>query len=546
VTWAAPPDREDFGYLQLWDAVAGAIPDRECIVQGEFRQTWQQTRDRSQRLGWWLTEQGFGYRGTDVAPWESPNDLVGILMRNRPEFLEAVLGAYRARCAPFNINYRYQAAELAYLLDDAKPSALVFEAEYAAVVQAALEIAAAPAPRLIMVAAESGAADPDKYADYESVLAAARPPDRPVISSPDDVHVLYTGGTTGLPKGVMWQQRELAGGATGTTVPSLAEAAASAPRRTWLRAFPAPPLMHGAALWFAFNAWSRGGTLVLSTRTDHFDAPEAVDLCRTERVAWMAMIGDVFAQPFIAALEAADAVPPDLAYVFSSGAALSERSWAGLRGFYPKLAIINALGSSETGPQAFQTESGESRFSAGPNTVVVSEDYTRILSADEPGTGWLSNSGTLPRGYMGDEERTTATFRIVSGRRLAVSGDRASIDSSGEISFLGRDSNVINTGGEKVYAEEVERALKSLPAVADALVLGRDSPTWGQEVVALVVDAPGHAATTDELREGCRAALAGYKLPKAVFKVGKIERSPSGKADYAWARATVQSAGQAA
>ena len=147
---------------------------------------------------------------------------------------------------------------------------------------------------------------------------------------------------------------------------------------------------------------------------------------------------------------------------------------------------------------------------------------------------------------MGDEERTTATFRTVSGRRLAVSGDRASIDSSGEISFLGRDSNVINTGGEKVYAEEVERALKSLPAVADALVLGRDSPTWGQEVVALVVDAPGHDATADELREGCRAALAGYKLPKAVFKVDKIERSPSGKPDYAWAREAVQSAGQEA
>jgi acyl-CoA synthetase (AMP-forming)/AMP-acid ligase II len=546
VVWEQRADREDFGYLQLWDAVAGAIPDRECIVQGEHRQTWEQTRERSQRLGWWLTGHGFGYRGPDVAPWESPNDLVGILMRNRPEFLEAVLGAYRARCAPFNINYRYKAAELAHILDDARPSALVLQAEFAGVVSEAIAIAAAPAPRLIVVADGSDAGEAGDSADYETVLAHASPPERQPVSSPDDVHVLYTGGTTGLPKGVMWQQRELAGGATGTTVPSLAEAASSAPRRTWLRAFPAPPLMHGAALWFAFNAWSRGGTLVLSTRTDHFDAPEAVDLCRTERVAWMAMIGDVFAQPFIAALEAADAVPPDLAYVFSSGAALSERSWAGLRGFYPKLAIINALGSSETGPQAFQTQSGESRFSAGPNTVVISEDYTRILSADEPGTGWLSNSGTLPRGYMGDEERTTATFRIVSGRRLAVSGDRASIDSSGEISFLGRDSNVINTGGEKVYAEEVERALKSLPAVADALVLGRDSPTWGQEVVALVVDAPGHAATTDELREGCRAALAGYKLPKAVFKVGKIERSPSGKADYAWARATVQSAGQAA
>jgi acyl-CoA synthetase (AMP-forming)/AMP-acid ligase II len=535
--WTLPDERDDFGYLELWDAVALAVPERECVVQGTRRLSWADTRERTLRLGRWLAAAGLGARPgvPDDEYWRSPNDLVGVLLRNRPEYLEATIGCYRARCAPFNINYRYTAEELAYLLDDAGASVLVFGQEFGPVVTGALALITSTRPALVVVADDSGVAWVDGAQDFERVLAQAPDVDLPT-ASPDDVHVLYTGGTTGMPKGVMWRQRDIAGGATGITVGSVAEAAQAAPRRGWLRAFPAPPLMHGAALWFAYNAWSRGATLVLDTNPG-FAAESALDLMRRERVAWLAVIGDVFAAPLVAALDNASEIPPDLSYVFSSGAALGERSWQGLRRHYPKLAIINALGSSETGPQAFQTSGGAAEFSAGPNTVVVSEDHRRILTAETPGVGWLSNGGTLPRGYLGDERRTTETFHDVQGRRLSVSGDRAAIDATGSITFLGRAANVINTGGEKVYAEEVERVLLQAAAVTDVLVVGRDSERWGQEITALVVAAEG--LEDSALREYCAQHLAGYKVPKAFVRVPEIRRSPNGKPDYTWARETV-------
>lgn len=541
MAWNVPENREDFGYLELWDAVAAAVPDRECIVQGERRQDFATTRDRSTRFGWWLTNAGFGPRG-DTAAWRSPNDLVGILLRNCPEYLETTLACYRARCAPFNINYRYTAAEVAHLLDDTGASVLVYHREFSGVVAEALTLIGGEPPALVAVGADSPGLDGSSgepipgTSEYEDVITSAVRPEVEPEPSPDDVHVLYTGGTTGMPKGVMWSLREVAGGATGITVASVAEAAEKAPRRSWLRALPAPPLMHGASLWFAYNAWSRGASLVLDPNTERFDPAAVVGLMHEERVAWLAIVGDAFAGPLLEALDRQDAVPPALSYVFSSGAVLSERSWARLREHYPKLAVINALGSSETGPQAFQTSGGDGEFKPGPNTIVVSTDYQRILSATEPGVGWLSNGGTLPRGYLGDAERTNATFRVVAGRRLAVSGDQASVGDDGEITFLGRASNVINTGGEKVYAEEVERALLASPDVADALVVGRESARWGQEIVALVVGSGETPADEAALRETCGKELARYKIPKAFVWVEAIRRSPNGKPDYPWAR----------
>lgn len=545
---------EDFGYLQLWDAVAAAVPERDCIVQGDKRQDFATTRERSTRLGWWLTTSGLGHRGTEVEAWRSPNDLVGMLLRNCPEYLETTLACYRARCAPFNINYRYTAAEVAHLLDDADASVLVHHREFSVMVAEALTLIETEAPLLVVVDDDSAAQPVPAALAYEGVLADAVRPEVVPEASPEDVHVLYTGGTTGLPKGVMWRQREIAGGATGIVVSSLAEAAEKAPRRSWLRALPAPPLMHGASLWFAYNAWSRGATLVLDPVTDRFDAEAVVRLMHAERVAWMAVVGDAFAGPLLEALDRQEAVPPALSYVFSSGAVLSERSWERLREHYPQLRIINALGSSETGPQAFQTSGGAAQnsdsqnsgdageFKPGPNTVVVSGDCSRVLSAADPGVGWLSNGGTLPRGYLGDAERTQDTFREVAGRRLAVSGDRARVDADGEITFLGRDANVINTGGEKVYAEEVERALLKSPAVADVLVVGRESARWGQEVVALVVDGAEPPADEASLRATCGRDLARYKIPKAFVRVAGIRRAPNGKPDYPWARGVASGA----
>ena len=527
-----------YGLLQLWDAVASAVPDRECVVQGERRLTWSQVAERTTRLGWHLTGRGYGARQGPVDDWESSNDMVGLLMRNSVEYLESSLGAYRARCAPFNVNYRYRAEELAYLLSDARPSAMVYHLEFGPVLAEALARVPDLAPELVHVEDGSGQEPLDGSVAYEELLAGAVAPEQAVEPTPDDVHVLYTGGTTGMPKGVIWPLRELAGRPCGIIVTSVEDAHREAPRRGWLRAYPAPPLMHGAAAWFAYGAWSRGGTLVVTEAA--FDPDAALALCRVERVTWMAIVGDAFAQPLLNSLRAGAEPPPSLAYVFSSGAALSPTSWAELDEFFPGLRLANALGSSETGPQAVQTDRQQTGFRAGPTTYVVSEGHDRLLSAEDPGVGWLANAGELPRGYLNDAKRTAATFRVVGGVRLSVSGDRASIDAAGEIRFLGRDSSVINTGGEKVYAEEVEGVLRALPEVVDAVVVGRPSERWGQEVVAIVVAPEG--LTSEEVKARCGERLAGYKLPKAVVHVDSMRRHDNGKVDYEWAKATAEGA----
>ncbi|MGI6870596.1 AMP-binding protein [Amycolatopsis sp. 3B14] len=528
-----------FGYLALWDAIAGVVGERDCLVQNGRRQSWAQTRERTLALGWWLTARTEGRRAGEHQPWESPNDLVGVYVRNRPEFLETVLGCYRARCAPFNVNYRYRAAELAYLLRDAAPAVLVYQQEFAPVLREAL--AGRPAaPVLVCVADDSGEQPVAGSVDYEQVIATAVAPPVERVPSGDDVHVLYTGGTTGMPKGVIWRQRDAIPGPCGITVGSIAQAVEGAPRREWLRALPAPPLMHGTALWYAFNAWSSGGTVVLGDNPVHFDAAEMVGTLRRERISSLAIVGDVFARPLLDALAATPEPPEHLRFVFSSGAVLSQRSWAGFRERFPRATIINALGSSETGPQANQT-GGDATFTAGPNTFVLDEKTGVLRDRTRPGQGLLANGGFLPRGYLGDPERTRMTFRTIGGRYLAVSGDRAEIDADGAVTFLGRDATVINTGGEKVYAEEVESVLLAHPGVADALVLGRPSERWGSEVVALLVaDGSDDTVSDAALTAAVKAQLAGYKAPKTFLRVEKIRRYDNGKPDYAWARAQLE------
>lgn len=519
------------GYLALWDAIAEVVGDRECLVQNDKRQTWAETSRRTRALGWWLTAHTEGRREGEFEPWESPNDLVGVYVRNRPEFLEAVLGSYRARCAPFNVNYRYRASELAYLLRDAKPKVLVYQQEFAPILTEALR-EAGNRPVLVCVSDDSGARPVEGSTEYEQVLADAVAPGTERVSSGDDVHVLYTGGTTGMPKGVIWRQRDAIPGPCGIRVKSIQDAVSSAPRRDWLRALPAPPLMHGTALWYAFNAWSSGGTVVLGDNPVSFDAAEMVETLRRERISSLAIVGDVFARPLLEAAATGEK-PQHLRFVFSSGAVLSERSWAGFAEQFPRTQVINALGSSETGPQANQTGGAQAGFVAGPGTFVLDEDTGQLRDKDNPGRGLLANTGFLPRGYLNDAERTKQTFRTVDGRYLAVSGDRAEIGADGSVTFLGRDSTVINTGGEKVYAEEVESVLLAQPGVADALVLGRPSEKWGSEVVALVA---GDAAE-EPLRAAVKAKLAGYKVPKAILRVARVRRYDNGKPDYGWARA---------
>ncbi|HEY8547311.1 MAG TPA: AMP-binding protein, partial [Acidimicrobiales bacterium] len=381
---------------------------------------------------------------------------------------------------------------------------------------------------------------------YEDALAAATP--RPPEGlSPDDRYIVYTGGTTGMPKGALWRQADFLASCLGVTAPADEVVARAAGRRSPLATLPCAPLMHGAAHWNAISAWMAGGTIVLPADTTRLDPADVLATIEREGVSSVQIVGDAFARPLLAELERARSTPgapvPDLSglrFLVSGGAILSAPVKAALVDAVPGLRIIDVLGSSETGRQAV-SQKVDAQFSPERSSVVLSADRTRVLSPGDPELGWLAQAGRVPLGYLGDPDKTRATFPTIDGVRYAVAGDRVRWAADGTIEFFGRDSVTINTGGEKVFAEEVEQALTSHPGVEDALVVGRPDPRWGQAVVAVLSGGgePDRRPTDEELRAHCRRTLAGYKVPKAFFWVDAVERSPSGKPDYAWARRVV-------
>ena len=387
--------------------------------------------------------------------------------------------------------------------------------------------------------------------DYEAALAAAPAGPVPVATSPDDLYVLYTGGTTGNPKGVLWRQADFLVAALGvrrkdgTDYGSLHEVVEPALARN-LATLPAPPLMHGAAMWNAISTWVGGGTIVIQDEVRHLDPADIWSTVERHGVTSLLIVGDAFARPL---LDEQRRTPRDLStlrFVLTGGAILSPALRTELLDLLPQVRIVDVLGSSESGRQAVASaragdEIGPTRFAPSATAAVLSEDLTRRLAPGDDEVGWLAQGGRIPRGYLGDQAKTEATFPVVEGQRWSVPGDRARLRSDGTVELHGRDSVTINTGGEKVFAEEVEQVLKHHPAVYDALVVGRPSPTWGQEVVAVVALVPGKDVTLEELRELGSEHLARFKLPKDLVVAERISRSPSGKPDYAWARALVAS-----
>ncbi|MEO7429702.1 MAG: AMP-binding protein, partial [Acidimicrobiales bacterium] len=374
--------------------------------------------------------------------------------------------------------------------------------------------------------------------DYEAALAGASPR-APRHLSPDDLYILYTGGTTGMPKGVLWRQADFLAACLGVAQ-TTAELAAAAPAGS-LRALPAPPFMHGAAHWNALSAWLAGGTVVIQDDPERLDAGDLLDTVDREDVTSLLIVGDAFARPIVDALRTGSHDASRLRFLLTGGALLSASVKEDLLQQLPALHIVDVLGSSETGRQGVHrstTARGASTgtFDRSPTSVVLSEDLSRRLEAGDPELGWLAQTGRVPLGYLGDPAKTERTFPLVDGLRHAVAGDRARILPDGSLELHGRDSVTINTGGEKVFAEEVEQALKRHPAVFDAVVVGRPSERWGQEVVGVIQLRGGHAdPTDDDLRAAAAPHLARYKLPKAFVRVPQIERSPSGKPDYRWA-----------
>ncbi|GAB3237311.1 acyl-CoA synthetase [Mycolicibacterium hippocampi] len=530
------------------DAVAAVIGDREFIVQGDRRFSYAQVVDRSTRLAGYLHSRGLGCHTerSELPGHEAGQDLLGIYAHNGPEYVEGMLGAWRARVAPFNVNYRYVKSELQYLLSDSGATALLYHAAFAP--RLAEVLAELPALEvLIQIADDSGNELLPGAVDYESIIAGATAEPPPVQPSPDDLYVLYTGGTTGMPKGVLWRQhdifmtsfggRSLYTGELATSYQDIANRCAEAPGT---KLMVLPPLMHGAAQWAVLTAMNTGQTVVFSPVTSHLDVDDVVRTIEREKVMAVTVVGDAMARPLADAFERTEADLSSLAVVANGGAQLTPTAKQRLIDSKANLMVVDGVGSSETGAQmTHMSASGAvstGKFTAGPDTFVASEDLTSILEPGHEGMGWLAQRGYVPLGYKGDAVKTAATFPVIGGVRYSVPGDRARHLADGSVELLGRDSVTINSGGEKIFAEEVESAIASHPAVADVVVAGRPSERWGQEVVAVVALADGATADAQQIIDHAAEVIARYKLPKAVVFRPAIERSPAGKADYRWAR----------
>jgi acyl-CoA synthetase (AMP-forming)/AMP-acid ligase II len=537
----------EFALAELFRTVAAEVPERECLVQGERRLLYHEVDARSDRLARVLDAHGLGLQRerAELAGWESGQGHVALYMYNRPEYMEAMLGCYKARAVPFNVNYRYVDAELIYLLRDARARGLVYEAGFAPTVQ---RIRAQLPELTLLLQLPDDSQEPllPGAIDYETALAQVDDTRALPAPSPDDLYILYTGGTTGMPKGVLWRQADVymaaLGGRNGRgdETASLDKVRERA-RRGATRALPAPPMMHGAAHWVALHTFHGGGTVVMQNEVRRFDPEDVLATIARERVDNLLLVGDAFGRPLLAALESGKHDVSSLEMIVSSGAVLSASIKEALLAKLPRLVIVDSIGSSESGQQAVHLSSNESvqsgRFALTRSARVLSADLQRVLAPGQDELGWLAQRGRVPLGYLGDPDKTRRTFPVLEGVRYSVPGDRARLLPDGAVQLLGRDSVTINSGGEKVFAEEVEAALKLHPAVYDVLVCGRPSERWGQEVCAVVQLAAGAQASEAELLAEAARHLARYKLPKVVVLRDRIERSPSGKPDYVWARA---------
>ncbi|MDT5401153.1 MAG: 3-oxocholest-4-en-26-oate---CoA ligase [Mycobacterium sp.] len=539
----------NFNLSEVFRTVSEAIPEHTYVVWRDRRLSYAEADARIDGFARYLTSVGLGCHTERDAleGHESGQDHLGIYLRNGNEYLEAMTGSYRARVAPFNVSYRYVEDELVYLLTDSKAKALIYPAEFAPRV-AAIRDRLPELRVLIQVADESGNALLDGAVDYETILATPEPAGGMPTPSGDDLYVLYTGGTTGMPKGVLWRQHDIflssMGGrpwgadeftASYAELADKARAAAGA-----MSILVIPPFMHGAAQWAAYTMVTMGGRLVIPDDVERMRAPDVLRLVEREKVISIPVVGDAIARPLIDEIERGDYDLSSLITFTNGGAPLSPTVRERIHAALPNVMVMDAVGASESGAQmsSVSTSGAESQaavFTPQSDTAVVSAEFDRVLGPGE-GQGWLARRALIPLGYLGDAEKTARTFLVIDGVRWSVPGDRANVLEDGRIQLLGRDSVTINSGGEKIFAEEVERAVAAHPSVYDIVVVGRPSERWGSEVVAVVQFADGATATDEELVETCSKSIARYKIPKAFVRTEKIVRSPAGKADYRWAK----------
>lgn len=523
------------------DEIAGVIGDRTMTVCGDRRSTFAESADRTRRLANFLASKGFGAHRerASLQNWECGQDRVALVMHN-DLYPDMVIGCLKARTVPVNINYYYTPREVGELLDYVRPRAVIYHRALGA--KFADVLAREGADLLIAVDDGSEVADLPGAVSLEDALAQGDT-DQRVFASPDDLLMICTGGTTGRPKGVLWRQSDIyvssmvgADHASAQEIHDKVRGAAGAP---W---FAVSPLMHAAGMWTAFSAIMAGTPVVMYDTGKKLDPRTVLETAQREKVGLMTMVGDAYAAPLVAELRRGSYDLSSLYAIGTGGAATNPKYQRALVELIPQVTVINGYGSSETGNMGFghsRRDTQSDTFTLREGGLVLSEDYSRFLCPGETEVGWVAREGRIPLGYYNDPDATRKTFPEIDGKRVVISGDRAALEPDGTLRLFGRDSLVVNTGGEKVFVEEVEEVLRAHPAVADALVVGRPSERWGEELVALVElrdEAPEAAATADELHTLCTTQLARFKAPKEFLFVEQVQRLGNGKADYRWAK----------
>jgi acyl-CoA synthetase (AMP-forming)/AMP-acid ligase II len=527
----------NWNFADVWDVVARVHPERPALVYGDRRVSWADFERRAGGVAASLVAAGLGHQAK-----------VAQYLYNCPEYLESLYGAFKAGLVPVNTNYRYTADELAYLWDNSDTEAVVFHGSFA---ELAGQVRPRVGVRLWLWVDDDTAPCPEWAQPYEAAASAPPLPPTGQPRSGDDLLFVYTGGTTGMPKGVMWRQDDLFATLNKTGelrysdeggLDAVAAVLAAPSRHAPARLVPGPPLMHGTGLFTAMSVLNSGGRVIIPTFR-RFDVEALLDLIEAEGATQISIVGDAFAKPILAAL---DEHPnrwdlSSLWLMVSSGVMWSAEVKAGLMRHCPTLTLVDTLGSSEAiGIARSTSKAGQSvqtaAFVLGPDAKVIDEDGREI----QPGSGnrgRLALRGRGPIGYYKDPEKSAATFMVIDGGRYSIPGDFATVDADGSIQLLGRGSVCINTGGEKVFPEEVEEILKLHPSVADAVVVGVPDDRFGEVVTGVIElrsssSTPESASVSAELVELVRSRLAAYKAPKHIVVVDTIGRSPSGKVDY--------------
>ncbi|MBD0022331.1 AMP-binding protein [Gordonia pseudamarae] len=531
------------------DAIADAVPDRLMTICGERRSTYREAAERTTALAKFLAGKGFGTHTErpELRPWECGQDRVALIMHN-DLYPDAFIACSKARVIPVNVNYHYTPAEIRELLDYVGPRGVIGHrsllATFADALPECVELIVSVPDGIDDATPVEGAIDLDDALAQGRSWAGELP-----RSTPDDVVMMCTGGTTGRPKGVLWRQGDQYVVSMNGGVHEHVDEIHHKVQYSGAPWFAVSPLMHAAGLLTAFAGILNGQTAVLYDRTK-FDPHRVLATIEREKVGLMTMVGDAYAVGLIDGIRSGRYDVSTLFSVASGGAPLNVEHQKTLRELLPGVILVNGYGSTETGNVAFGASEDDATdtivgFTPHADTRIASENLDGFLEAGADEDGWVVRQGRMPLGYFKDPEATERTFLTVDGVRVVQSGDRGRISADGKLLLRGRDSLVINTGGEKVFAEEVEEVLRTFPHITDVLVVGRPSERWGSEVVAVAAgdDDLVAAVESGELQRHCRQKLAGYKIPKAVIVVDEVRRLGNGKGDYRWARAAAGSSG---